>query len=329
MNKVISVVIFLVSLFFYASVSAKQAGEGYTLFRYDIPTELGNNTSLFDLDEGGTIVGTYFGGGFQHAFGSDQNDESITEYNVEGNFINFATAISDLAVVGSTEQPDGRRVGTIWPRDSSSKTWKKILEPLLPSLPKQGRPIIIDINPFLGTSLLGVNNRGHLVGAVQKLDSTSRGFVIAKGQISVFDYPGAQSTEAEGIRKNGTIVGNYVLNGRRHGFLLNPSGKKFASFDVDVGGNKKACETFIYDTNDAGDLAGVYCVVCGCEQKRGYVFTRKQQLISITYPGVETTNTEVRGLDEEGNIVGLFDTETLDSNNKLIKERHGFIGLLK
>jgi len=327
MHKVISVVVFLISLLFHVSAGADDEGRkhgGYTLSPYDIPASLGD-TSLFDLEKGGRfIVGTYLGRCFFNAssdcfnaFGFDQHDKSFTSYNVGKNFTNFVTALSDLAVVGSTDQPDGRRVGTIWPRKSSHGTWKKIMEPLLPSFPKRG-PIIIDINPFLGTSLLGVNNRGHLVGAVQKPDLTFRGFVIAEGQISIFNYPNAQSTLAEGIRKDGTIVGNYILNGRSHGFLRHPSGKKFVSFDV-----PNSCETAIYDTNDAGDLAGAY-FDCVSQQVRGYVFTSKRQLIPIIHPGVGTFATEVRGLDEKGNIAGRFDTDIGG-----VKKRHGFIGLLK
>lgn len=309
MRKMISAVV--VMFFLYVSAYAEQTRQGYTLSPYDIPTNLGSSTSLFDLWKGGRfIIGIYLGTRL-HAFGFEQRDRSLTSYDVENNFINFVTAISDIAVVGSTEQPDGRRVGTIWPRRSSSEAWKKILGPLVaPSLPQRG-PIIIDIEDYLSTTFLGLNDRGHLVGAVQTPDFTFRGFVIVEGQISIFDYPEAQSTLAEGIRQDGTIVGTYTLNNRNHGFLLHPSGQ-FEAFDV-----PNTCETSISDANDAGDLAGSY-VACGSQQMSGYVFTRKQQLIPITYPGVGTIRTEVFGLDEKGNIAGRFDDAT---------GRHGFIGL--
>jgi hypothetical protein len=309
MKKVISACVVVLCLFSHALASAKQKRQRYTLFRYDIPTTLGRDTSIFDLEQGGDfLIGTYFGDRL-HAFSVDLRKESFTLYDVGNAFINFATAVSDLAVVGSIEQPDGRRVGAIWPRTSSPEAWGKILALLSPSLPQQG-PIIIDISDYQSTALLGLNARGDLVGAVQKPDFTFRGFVIVEGQISVFDYPGAQSTLAEGIRQDGTIVGTYILNNRNHGFVLPPSGH-FTTFAV-----PDACGTSIADTNERGDLAGSY-VDCSSQQTRGYVFTRTQQLIPILYPGGETTQTEVFGLDEKGNIAGRFDTAT---------GRHGFLG---
>jgi hypothetical protein len=310
MKKVISASVVVLCLLSPVLASAGQKGKGYTLSRYDIPPTLGSETSLFDLERGGDfLIGIYFGDRL-HAFSVDLRAEAFTSYDVGNNFITFATAVSDLAVVGSTEQPDGRRVGTIWPRASSREAWGTILAPLIPSLPRQG-PLIIDISGYQSTALLGLNARGDLVGAVQRPDFTFRGFVIAAGQLSLFDYPAAQSTQAEGIRQDGTIVGTYTLNNRTHGFVLPPSGH-FTTFDV-----PHACGTSISDTNERGDLAGSY-VDCGSQQTRGYVFTRAQRLIPIIYPGGDTTQTEVLGLDERGNIAGRFDTAT---------GRHGFLGL--
>ena len=191
--------------------------------------------------------------------------------------------------------------------------WKKAVGTTVPSPSSVGDPIIIDIENYRGTALLGLNRRGHVVGTVQKADLTFRGLVIRNGAIAIFDYPGAQSTLAEGIREDGTIVGTYTLNNVKHGFILYPNGQ-FEPFDV-----PQACETFIFDTNDAGDLAGAY-VDCASRQMRGYVRTRQGQLQVVTFPGVETIATEVQGLDEQGNIAGRFDDAT---------GRHGFVGILE
>jgi hypothetical protein len=312
MRKGVPAVVVVVSLFFHVSAFAEQPRQGYIFSQYDVPITQGAATSLFDLDKGGRFIGIYFGDRL-HAFGFNQRDQAFTSYNVGNNSINFVTAISDTAIVGSTEQADGRRVGTVWPRKSSSRAWKKILGPFVAAALSDQGPILIDIENYRSTALLGINDRGHLVGAVQKPDFTFRGFVIVEGQISIFDYPEAQSTQAEGISKDGTIVGTYMLNNTSHGFLLHPNGQ-FEAFGV-----PNACETFISDINDAGDFAGTY-IDCGSRQMRGYVLTRKRVLTPIIYPGVGTTATQVFGLDEKGNVAGRFDDAT---------GRHGFLGLLK
>ena len=303
----------LLGLVFNVSGYAEESGRSYTLTLYDIPQNEGNNTSLFDVVKGGRFfIGTYFSNR-QNAFGVNQKKGTLTSYNVGDSFINFAVAVSDTAVVGSTDLLDGKRVGMIWPRKPSSRLWKKVLSPAVPLPSSIQGPVVIDIDSYNSTALLGLNNRGQVVGAVQKSDFTFRGFSITQGTVAIFDYPGAQSTLAEGIRKDGTIVGTYMLNNVNHGFILYPNGQ-FEPFDV-----PQACETFIFDTNDAGDLAGAY-MDCASRQMRGYVRTRKGQLQVVTFPGAETIATEVQGLDEQGNIAGRFDDAT---------GRHGFVGILE
>ena len=309
----------LLGLIFSVPGYARGPGQTYTLTPYDVPHNVGSSTSLFDLAKGGQfVVGTYFTNR-QNAFNTNQKRGTLTLNNVGGNFVNFAVAISNVALVGSTDRlDDDKRVGTIWPRKPSFALWKKTLGPSVRFPSSTQEPIVIDIENYNGTALLGLNNRGQVVGAVQRSDLTFRGFSIAKGTVVFFDYPGAQSTFAEGIRNNGTIVGYYTLNNVNHGFLLHPNGQ-IKSFDV-----PQACETFIFDTNDAGDLAGAY-VDCASRQRRGYVRTRKDQLIVVTFPGAGTTATEVQGLDEHGNIAGHFDVKI----NATEQRRHGFLGVLE
>ena len=303
----------LLGLVFNVPGYAQGPGRSYTLTPYDVPTSVGNNTSLFDLQKGGRFaIGTYFSNK-QNAFGVKRKKGTVTPFNLNDSFINFVIAVSPVAIVGSAELPNGKRVGTIWPRKPSSALWKKILSPSVPLPSSTQEPIVIDIENYNSTALLGLNNRGQVVGAVQRSDFTFRGFSIAEGSVVVFDYPGAQSTQAEGIRKDGTIVGTYTLDNVNHGFLLHPHGH-FERFDV-----PQACETFIFDTNDAGDLAGAY-VDCVSRQMRGYVLTRKDQLLVVSFPGAGTTATQVHGLDEHGNIAGHFDDAT---------GRHGFLGVLE
>lgn len=303
----------LLGLVFNVSGYAREQEQSYTLFAYDVPATEGNNTSLFDLVmKDKFVIGTCFSDR-QNAFGANPKKEKLMSFNTGNSFVNFIVASSKVGVVGSVDMPNDRRVGTIWPQKSSMALWKKALGTAVSSPSSVDDPIIIDMENYRGTALLGLNRRGHVVGTVQKADLTFRGLVIRNGALEIFDYPGAQSTFAEGIRKDGTIVGTYTLNNVNHGFILSPHGQ-FEPFDV-----PKACETFIFDTNDAGDLAGAY-LDCTSRQMRGYVRIRKGQLIVVSFPGARTTATEVHGLDEQGNIAGRFDDAT---------GRHGFFGILE
>jgi hypothetical protein len=311
-NMRFTIVVLLV-LIFSGLCHADEPGRRYRLIRYDVPQTTGTNTSLFDLTRGGQVViGTYFTNR-QNAFGISPKTRTFTLYNMDDSFVNFVIAVSNVALVGSADLPEGKRVGTIWPRKPWAAWWEKTLSPLVPSSSLDRNPIIIDIGSYEGTALLGLNNRGHVVGAVQRADFTFRGFSLIAGKVVFFDYPGAQSTRAEGIRHDGTIVGTYTRDNVNHGFIRTPRGQ-FKPFDV-----PQACETFLLDTNDVGDLAGAY-VDCASQQMRGYVFTRKRQFLTITFPGAGTTATEVHGLDEQGNIAGRFDDAT---------GRHGFLGILR
>src|SRR5262249_22423814 len=138
MKQGIAVSAVVLWLFSHASASAGQKGHGYTLSRYDRPTSLGRDTSLFDLERGGDGIIAIYVGDCLHAFSLDLRAEAFTPYDVDNDVIDFATAVSELAVVGSTEQPDGRRVGVIWLRASSPEAWGQILAPLSSSLPQQG-----------------------------------------------------------------------------------------------------------------------------------------------------------------------------------------------
>ncbi len=298
----------LLGLIFNGPGYADGPGRRYRLTRYDVPHTTGTNTSLFDLAKGGQVViGTYFTHR-QNAFSASQENGTFTPYDVDGSFVNFVIAVSDVALVGSADLPEGNRVGTIWPREPASALWKQA--PLPASTQK---PIRIDMDNYKSTALLGLNNHGHVVGAVQRADFTFRGFSLTEGKVVFFDYPNANSTRAEGIRHDGTIVGTYTRDNVNHGFILTPHGQ-FQPFDV-----PQACETFLFDTNDVGDLAGAY-VDCASRQMRGYVLTNEKQLLVVTFPGAGTIATEVHGLDEHGNIAGRFDDAT---------GRHGFLGILE
>ena len=67
-----------------------------------------------------------------------------------------------------------------------------------------------------GTILLGINDKGEIVGA--EADG-NLGFSYDDGIFSTIDVPLGITTGAVGINNAGQIVGNYNSNGTSHGFI--------------------------------------------------------------------------------------------------------------
>jgi uncharacterized membrane protein len=117
----------------------------------------------------------------------------------------------------------------------------------------------------LGTSAVGINDIGEVVGTY--VDAKGRhGFLrSSEGDFATFDVPGAQLTVAQGINNAGTIVGLYDDGSLTHGFVLkNPvfmtGVLKSGDFKkVDVPG-VPGQHTEVYSINAKGEIVGAYFV---------------------------------------------------------------------
>lgn len=121
------------------------------------------------------------------------------------------------------------------------------------------------------------------------------GFLYSEGVLSTIDYPGASSTEAEGINDSGQIVGTYSELHSGGGFLY--SGGEFSSIQY-----PGAISTEALDINNSGEIVGIYSLTGGVTQ--GFlddngVFT------SIEYPGAYQTF--ALGMNDSGQVVGYYD----------------------
>ena len=166
-----------------------------------------------------------------------------------------------------------------------------------------GKFTIIDApGAILGTGAVGINNRGQIVGAtILAVNPTiALGFLLAKGDFTTVQFPGALSTEAVGINNRGQIVGTYVdSSNTAHGFLLDQG--VFTTIDV-----PDAFATSAIKINARGHIVGAYSDVSNARPitpLRGYplkndVFTR------IDVPGASETLPQ--GMNDRGQIVGAY-----------------------
>jgi hypothetical protein len=156
----------------------------------------------------------------------------------------------------------------------------------------------------------GINNHGDIVGAFDTGDiNTSLGFVFRSGHYTAFEVPGSapSTTAALGLNDEGQIVGIYAdSQGNSFGFLR--SGGKYQTIDLPPGG-----ATLATGVNEDGRVVGNYF---GQGGSHGFAMVNGKARI-IDYP-ILMSRTRVRGINDEGVIVGFYSPDGITT--------HAFMG---
>jgi uncharacterized membrane protein len=160
------------------------------------------------------------------------------------------------------------------------------------------------------TAPADINDSGAVVGRCGPTSAGPfRAFVFPQGtngysadDMTLFDYPGAASTEAWGINEASAIVGFYLVAGDPlyHGFIRQASGTIEAIADIG-----QAVNTMPEDLNDAG-------YVVGCQHNFGakgygammHAWVSKDGALmppAVPFGATETMHT---GVNESGTVVG-------------------------
>ena len=79
---------------------------------------------------------------------------------------------------------------------------------------------------------MGINDADQIVGTYIDTSGQTHGYVLSDGTFAAINYPLAIDTVAWGIKDDGQIVGGYLMAGGYHGFLYNPNGGTYTTFDV-------------------------------------------------------------------------------------------------
>lgn len=196
----------------------------------------------------------------------------------------------------------------------------RITPPRHALLIQAGQYIPLAPNTILGTNsseAFKINNRGDVAGFFVGNDGFAHGFLLSKGVLTTLDFPGASDTNAFGINKAGTVVGQWDVadaNGNTlvvHSFLW--SNGTFTQFDF-----PGAADTYLYGINDHGDLVGGWDAAITSPNEHGFVCS-KEQCFSFDVPAPGTTGTQGDDINSKGQIVGTY----FDSSGAL----HGFIAV--
>ncbi len=181
------------------------------------------------------------------------------------------------------------------------------------------------------TRALGINRQGDIVGDYSLIDPNGvkgvHGYLLHQGTFTSFDFPGADETVAQGIDRNGGIVGYYTdsvgANGngtgvpassKHHGFLL--SAGMFTSVDFPGSGG-----TDLWKINDFGEVVGRYL---GTTDEKFHVFTLIDGSFTQLgdYPGaLQTATVHIGGLNSRGAIVSDY----LSGTGTYLDNIHGFL----
>jgi probable HAF family extracellular repeat protein len=117
----------------------------------------------------------------------------------------------------------------------------------------------IDVPNSSGTTAIGINAYGQIVGISDDADGTEHGFLRdTDGTYLKLDYPGASLTYANGINDQGQIVGRWMdSKGYNHAFIRSPSGV-FSSFDppAPCSPSKDPAAAIAHRINNHGDIVG-------------------------------------------------------------------------
>jgi uncharacterized membrane protein len=163
----------------------------------------------------------------------------------------------------------------------------------------------IDYPNALATEVLGINDRGDMVGVFTDNDDTAHGFVLRKGKFQAIDPPGSIFTSARSINLRNEIVGFY-FDVNLHGFYYYNG--QFRTIDI-----PHSTETRAEGINDFGVISGEYVDLQGIEH--GFLL-QGGNVKSIDVP--ESLSTDIWMVANNGAFTGdYWDGVTV----------HGFLGL--
>ncbi|HZC81667.1 MAG TPA: hypothetical protein VE222_08100 [Nitrospiraceae bacterium] len=104
-----------------------------------------------------------------------------------------------------------------------------------------------------GAQATGINDKGSISGIFIDNAGKTHGFLIAKGEFIVLDFPGAISTSAFGLNNEDDVVGDFMdAAGRTHGFIFDD--REFQQVDDPQG----VGTTIINGINNRGDIVGFF-----------------------------------------------------------------------
>jgi uncharacterized membrane protein len=155
---------------------------------------------------------------------------------------------------------------------------------------------------FPGASLTAprsINARGDIIGRIAFEDGFGHGFLLRDGHFTQIDYPGAIETLAKGLNNAGDITGPHFGTHSESGFIL----KDGVFQNVH---NPGGLTTDVWQVEDNGRVMVGDSAMTPDGALHGYVRNGPGDFQLVDFPGLAVPCTSPRGINELGDIVGLF-----------------------
>ena len=174
--------------------------------------------------------------------------------------------------------------------------------------------------PTGSTVINSINNYGDFGGGMGPDANRGTGFVSISGVVTDVIAPGATFTEVTGLALDGTTTGTATVNGKYVGFVRGRDGQ-FRLFQIANADSGRFPGTYPAAINsEAGEIVGYY--VDAALLNHGFVYHYKssaspgatptsgsegtEAIDAETIDAAQSGNTEVRGVNASGVIVGTW-----------------------
>jgi probable HAF family extracellular repeat protein len=148
----------------------------------------------------------------------------------------------------------------------------------------------------------GINDKNQVVGWYIDASGITHGFMFDKGVVTTIDPPGSTLTNAWSINQAGGIVGAYTdSSGVFHGFTDRAG--TFTTFDAPNG----AILTEFTGINNTNQRVGIY--IDANSVQHGFTLINNT-FADVSFPGANVVVTAADRINDSGQIVGLWGTNT-------------------
>ncbi len=271
--SLICVIVLSFAIFTSQSILAVQ----YSFTTIDVPGA--SFTSVFGINDSGTIVGRYGDGNTNHGF--SLLNGSFNTIDPPGATWAEAQDVNDAGHIVSDYQNN-----------------------IIPYAHGYGPSGTIDFPGVQSggvTYARGINDNNQIAGFYRYAgEARTHGFLLDGGIFSTIDVPQSTRTEVFDINDSGQVVGYYEdsVGGGGHGFIL--TGSSITTID-----HPDADRTWIYGINDTGQMAGFYVDTGGVEHSFWF---DGSNFFSINVPG--STRSVADAINDNGQIAGWYDDGT-------------------
>jgi probable HAF family extracellular repeat protein len=264
------------------AVSVYSAPHPYTFSSIDVPAELGAFASAYGINNAGVLAGNFL----------------TVDGNLDG-FLVQKSQFTDVIVPGVSSDDRGA-LNDVNDRGQSVGAFTDAEAGITHAFvrSKGGEfTLLPDAAPdAVLTEATGINNEGEIVGFYLDAGFVAHGFILRRGVVSIYNYPGALRTVLTRINEHGQISGNRLdPDGRRRGFVL----QNGVTTTIEVPG---AVNSRTGGINNRGDVVGYYddadLITHGFLLKDG-VYT------TLDFPGA--SDTALLDINDRGVIAGTYD----------------------